>query len=152
TLAPIDYDRRRESAAKLLDIRVSTLDAEVAKRRLRVEEHTAAAQLAAAAPAPWTETVDGAALLADLAAYYKRYVALPDGAAVMLALWTMHTYATEAFVITPRLAIVSPQKRCGKSTLMELLDAAACNTLSAANISTAALFRAIEAWRPTMLI
>jgi putative DNA primase/helicase len=35
---------------------------------------------------------------------------------------------------------------------MELVDATAANTLSAANITTAALFRAIEQWRPTMLI
>jgi putative DNA primase/helicase len=35
---------------------------------------------------------------------------------------------------------------------MELVDATAANSLSAANITTAALFRAIEQWRPTMLI
>jgi putative DNA primase/helicase len=151
-LSPIDYDRRRESAAKRLGVRVSTLDAEVAARRSTIEEQTVSEQLAAATPEPWTDAVDGASLLDDLASFYKRYVVLPEGAADMLALWTEHTYAIDAFVITPRLAVVSPQKRCGKTTLMELIDAAACNTLSAANISTAALFRAIEQWRPTMLI
>jgi putative DNA primase/helicase len=151
SLSPIDYDRRRESAAKLLGVRVSTLDAEVAAKRSKLEEQHVTEQLAAT-PAPWTEAVDGASLLDDLASLYKRYVALPEGAADMLALWTEHTYAIDAFVITPRLAVVSPQKRCGKTTLMELIDAAACGTLSAANISTAALFRAIEQWRPTMLI
>jgi hypothetical protein len=144
SLSPIDYDRRRESAAKLLGVRVSTLDSEVAAQRSKLEEQQVTAQLAAAIPAPWPEAVDGAQLLHDLAALYHRYVVLPDGAADMLALWTLHTYAIEAFVITPRLAVVSPQKRCGKTTVMELLDAAACDTLSAVNISTAALFRAIE--------
>lgn len=151
-LSPLDYDRRRASAAKLLGVRVGALDAEVAVRRAKIEEQTVAEQVAAATPAPWPEAVDGAQLLDDLAALYRRYVVLPDGAADMLALWTLHTYAMEAFVITPRLAVVSPQKRCGKTTVMELLDAAACGTLSAVNISTAALFRAIEQWRPTMLI
>jgi putative DNA primase/helicase len=152
SLSPIDYDRRRESAAKLLGVRVSTLDAEVAAKRSKLEEQHVTEQFAAATPAPWTEAVDGASLLDDLASYYTRYVVLPEGAADMLALWTLHTYTTDAFVITPRLAVVSPQKRCGKTTVMELLDAAACGTLSAANISTAALFRAIEQWQPTMLI
>ena len=152
SLSPIDYDRRRESAAKLLGVRMSTLDAEVAARRSNIEEQTVTEQLAAATPEPWTDAVDGASLLDDLASFYTRYVVLPEGAAHMLALWTEHTYAMDAFVITPRLAVVSPQKRCGKTTVMELLDAAASNTLSAVNISTAALFRAIEQWRPTMLI
>src|SRR5262249_52855052 len=152
SLSPIDYDRRRESAAKLLGVRMSTLDAEVAARRSNIEEQTVTAQLTAAPPEPWTDAVDGAQLLHDLSLLYRRYVVLPDGAADMLALWTLHTYAIDAFVITPRLAVVSPQKRCGKTTVMELLDAAACGTLSAVNISTAALFRAIEQWRPTVLI
>jgi putative DNA primase/helicase len=152
SLPPIEYDRRRADAAKLLGVRVGALDAEVAARRAQVEEQTVAEQAAAATPEPWPETVDGAQLLDDLAAFYRRYVVLPEGAADMLALWTMHTYAIDAFMITPRLAVVSPQKRCGKTTLMELVDATAANTLSAANITTAALFRAIEQWRPTMLI
>jgi putative DNA primase/helicase len=152
SLSPIDYDRRRASAAKLLGVRVSALDAEVAAKRSKLEEQHVTEQLAAVPPAPWTEVVDGASLLDDLASYYARYVVLPEGAADLLALWTLHTYAIDACVITPRLAVVSPQKRCGKTTVMELLDAAACGTLSAVNISTAALFRAIEQWRPTMLI
>jgi putative DNA primase/helicase len=151
-LSPLDYDRRRTSAAKLLDVRVGALDAEVAAWRAKIAEQSAAEQVAAATPEPWAETVDGAQLCDDLAAFYRRYVVLPEGAADMLALWTLHTYALDAFMITPRLAVVSPQKRCGKTTLMELLDATAANTLSAANITTAALFRAIEQWRPTILI
>jgi putative DNA primase/helicase len=152
SLSPIEYDRRRESTAKLLGVRMSTLDAAVAAQRSKLEAQHVTEQLAAATPAPWTEAVDGASLLDDLASFYTRYVVLPEGAADMLALWTEHTYAMDAFVITPRLAVVSPQKRCGKTTVMELLDAAASNTLSAVNISTAALFRALEQWRPTMLI
>ena len=41
----------------------------------------------------------------------------------MLALWTVHTYAIDAAQITLRLAIVSPQKRCGKTTLIALVGA-----------------------------
>jgi hypothetical protein len=145
-LSLLDYDRRRASAAKLLGVRVGALDTEVAVRRAKIAEQTVTEQVAAATPVPWTESVDGAQFLDDLAAFYRCYVVLPEGAADMLALWTMHTYTLDAFMITPRLAVVSPQKRCGKTTLMELVDATAANTLSAANITTAALFRAIEQW------
>jgi putative DNA primase/helicase len=154
-LPPLDYDQRRTSTAKMLGVRVGALDAEVAARRQRQAE-TAGAQdngaEQAAMPEPWTDTVDGAQLLAELSAYYARYVVLPEGAADALALCTEHTYAVDAAQITPRLAVVSPQPRCGKTTLIALLGAATARPLSAANITASALFRAIEAWRPTMLI
>src|SRR5438445_13870445 len=125
SLSSIDYDRQRESAAKLLGIRMSTLDTEVAARRFKIEEQNVIEHLAAATPEPWTDAVDGASLLDDLASFYTRYVVLPEGAADMLALWTLHTYAIDAFVITPRLAVVSPQQRCGNTTLMDHIHAAA---------------------------
>jgi hypothetical protein len=114
----------------------------------------AAAEGAVVSPTPesWPDVVDGAQLLADLAAWYRRYVVLPEGAADMLALWTIHTYAIEAAQVTPRLAVVSPQKRCGKTTLIALVGSVTSKALAAANITAAALFRAIEQWRPTMLI
>src|SRR5262245_16333117 len=107
SLSPIEYDRRHESAAELLGVRLSTLCAAGAAQGSKGEGREVTAQLAAATPGPWPVPVDGAQLLDDLAALYRRYVVLPEGAADMLALWTEHTYAMEAFVITPRLAVVS---------------------------------------------
>lgn len=154
-LSPLEYDRRRTEAAKLLGVRVGTLDAEVTTRRQQQaapQGAEAGGSVVAATPAPWTEAVDGAQLLTDLVTWYRRYVVLPEGAAEGLALWTLHTYTMDAAQVTPRLAIVSPQKRCGKTTLMALLGAVTASPLPAANITAAALFRAIEQWRPTMLI
>src|SRR5262245_22123139 len=67
SLSPIDYDRRRESAAKLLGVRVSTLDAAVSAQRFTIEAQNVTEQLAAATPAPWPDAVDGAQLLDALA-------------------------------------------------------------------------------------
>jgi putative DNA primase/helicase len=50
------------------------------------------------------------------------------------------------------VGIESPQKRCGKTTLMALIAAVAARALSASNITPAALFRTIEKWQPTLLI
>jgi putative DNA primase/helicase len=83
---------------------------------------------------------------------YTRYLVLPAGAADMLALWTVHTYTHAAAQVTPRVGIESPQKRCGKTTLLALMGAVVARPLPASHITPAALFRAIEQWQPTMLI
>ena len=45
------------------------------------------------------------------------------GADTALALWVMHAHSFAASPITPRLALVSPEKRCGKTTSLEVIQA-----------------------------
>ena len=52
----------------------------------------------------------------------------------------------------PRLLFASPEMRCGKTTALGVLRRLSFRALQAANISTAAVFRTIEAMRPTLLI
>src|SRR5688572_27035323 len=73
-------------------------------------------------------------------------------AAEALALWVVHTYAFTLRQVTTYIGVVSPEKRCGKTTLLELLGLLANRSLTAANISSSALFRAIEETQPTLLI
>jgi putative DNA primase/helicase len=96
--------------------------------------------------------VDGALLLAELAAFIARHVFLPDSAADAIAVWALHSYRFNAFRHTPRLAFTSPEKRCGKTTALDALALLACGPLSTANITSAALFRTIELAAPTLLI
>src|SRR5262249_29355481 len=77
---------------------------------------------------------------------------LPPGGAPACALWVLHTYAIAAATIAPRLALLSPEKRCGKTTLLALLDATVRGALAAANVTAAAIFRAIDQWLPTLLV
>src|SRR6185436_1844489 len=69
-----------------------------------------------------------------------------------LALWVLHTYAFQLRRVTTYIGIVSPEKRCGKTTLLTLLAGLANRTIVAANISPPALFRVIEEAQPTLLI
>ncbi|MEM7481069.1 MAG: DUF3631 domain-containing protein [Acidobacteriota bacterium] len=101
---------------------------------------------------PWPEAVEGGALLAELEATFERYTVLAPGAAVALALWTLFTYCFDAFPVSPLLALTSPEKRCGKTTLVTLLSNLVRRPLPASNISPAALFRAVEAYEPTLLV
>lgn len=101
---------------------------------------------------PWPEPVDGAGLLRELAALFRRFLVLPPGAGETLALWTLHTYGLDATEISPILALVSPEKRCGKTLTLEILGLLVNRPVPASNITPATLFRAVEKFQPTLLI
>ena len=152
-LSPIEYDRRRHAVAEELDIRKGTLDAEVAKRRSESPENGNATMGAMLAdPEPWPVEVNGADLLDALVAAVSRHAKLPDGGAEAIALWVGHAHAHDASQISPILAFLSPEKRCGKTTALTLVQALAPRSLPTANITAAALFRVVECLQPTMLI
>lgn len=101
---------------------------------------------------PWGEPVDGAALLTDIAKLIERYMVLPAHAAQAIALWVMHAWAVEAFGISPILAVISPTKRCGKSTLLTILLYLTPRSSPAGNISAAAVYRYVESEKPTLIL
>jgi len=101
---------------------------------------------------PWANPVDGAALLDDLTATFKRFLVLPEGAAETFALWVLHTHCFEAAHYTPYLNISSPVKGCGKTTTLEILGHLVDKPLFSSNITGPAVFRTVEAYCPTLLI
>lgn len=100
----------------------------------------------------WSEPVDAAQVLDELAILYNRYTKLPEHADTALALWTVFTWCIECFNIAPILAICSPERQCGKTTLLELVTKLVKRGLPTANISPSAVFRAIQSFEPTMII
>jgi hypothetical protein len=96
--------------------------------------------------------VNGAELLTSIASTLRRHVVLPEQAADTVALWSVFTHAVNAFMISPRLAIVSPTKGCGKTTLMDCLAELVRRPLKTSNCPAATLFRTIEKHQPTLLI
>jgi len=101
---------------------------------------------------PWPRPVDGADLIDQLYTTVLRHVAMAEPSAVTVALWVLFAHAHEAFQVSPLLALISPEKRCGKTTTLTLLGALVPNPLPAANITAAALFRAVQRFRPTLLV
>lgn len=101
---------------------------------------------------PWRKPVDGAALLDDLAAIFRRYLDLPKGAAEAMALWVMFTHAFDAAEVSPRLAITSPTLRCGKTTSLTILGGLVARPVQASNVTPAVVFRMIDSDWPTLLI
>lgn len=106
----------------------------------------------AAGVQPWAHPVDGRVLLDEIAAVFNRHMDLSEGMTEALALWVMHTHAHDAAQHSPILFISSPTKRCGKTNLLSVLDLLVPKPLSAANVTPASVFRAIDKWKPTMLI
>jgi putative DNA primase/helicase len=101
---------------------------------------------------PWSESVNGAQLLDEIVVSIKRHLVLPDHAAEAMALWAAYTFVHDASVISPRLAFLSPVKRCGKTTALSILQQLVPKPLPLSNISPAAVFRSIDLAAPTLLI
>jgi hypothetical protein len=92
-----------------------------------------------------------AKLLDALELLVRRFVVLNDAQAAAGALWIAHTWTIEAARATPYLYVTSAEPECGKTRLLEVLHELVREPLSTVNISDAALFRAIETYRPTLL-
>jgi len=101
---------------------------------------------------PWPEPVSGAALLDELSANLTRFVVLPPHASIALALWDVHTYAWQLRDVTTYIGIESPEKQCGKTTLLTVLNELVNRAVAAANVSPPAFFRVIQDLAPTLLI
>ena len=150
-LPSAEYDRCREQEANALGVRVSTLDAEVEKLRGETGGHLQGCAVEIPEIEPWPEPVEGAETLDAIAAAITRYVALPSGAADAMALWVTHTHCFQAFDMTPRLNIRSPEKGCGKTTLSDVIALFVPRSIQTENQSPAVLFRLIEKHKPVVL-
>ncbi|HUH70031.1 MAG TPA: DUF3631 domain-containing protein [Mycobacterium sp.] len=96
---------------------------------------------------------DGAALLDELHDAFGRYVVFPSAEAHdATVLWCAATHGQPAWEHAPRLAVISPQKRCGKSRLMDVAEAVCHNVLITVNASVAAVVRSITAEDPPTLM
>lgn len=96
---------------------------------------------------------DGAALLDDLLAVLRKYVVLPDRhAEIAVTLWIAATHAMPAFECAPRLVATSPDKRCGKSRLLDVISGTCHEPLATSDASVAAVFRSIGGEHPPTLL
>ena len=82
----------------------------------------------------------------------EQYVVLKPHEYIAVALWALHTHVYDRFMVTPRLALRSPVADCGKTTLLDVLARLTARADKFDAISTAAIFRLIDATHPTLLI
>ena len=155
-LSLVEYEQQRKEAAERLNVRASILDrlvqAEREKLGLMEDDGRQGRTISLPEPEPWPTPVDGAALLDEIAEAIGRYVIMSDHARSATALWAVHTFLLDCFGITPRLAVRSPMKRCGKTTLLDVLSRLVLRPLPTGSVTAAALFRVVEGYRPTLLV
>jgi putative DNA primase/helicase len=157
-LAKLDlltYGRERKSSAKRLGISATLLDKIVVQEKAKLSQSGVTGQgkpIFATDPELLAAVPDGAELLHDLEQTFSRHLTLPDGAATVLALWRLFSHCHDSFQISPLLAITSPEKGCGKSSVLMLLSALVRKPLATSNITGSALFRSVEQFQPTMLV
>jgi hypothetical protein len=118
-MSRLDYDRHRKSAAEQLGIKVDTLDKAVRDHRSQTEEDSASLPHWKFEPSP--DPIDGAALLNTIRQIFRRYIVLPKGADIALALWVLHAWTMDAGEISPFMVLASPTKRCGKTSVLIIL-------------------------------
>jgi Protein of unknown function (DUF3631) len=153
----IDYEVARAEAAERLSVRASALDRAVVKKRkeLGLGDEIDDGQGRAVKiidPLSWPESVDGDMIASICAAALKTYAVLPDAAADVITLWVLHSWLVPQLIISPRLAITSPTKGCGKTTVLRLLGQLARRPKRAGSISPSALFRVVEKFQPTLIL
>ena len=101
---------------------------------------------------PWDSPVDGLELVEAIKARIERHCVLPEGASDCIALWLLAAYNIKSFRLFPKLLLTSPQPRCGKTTLVEVIAAFIPRPLIGSNVSSSVIFRAIEAWGVSILL
>ncbi len=72
--------------------------------------------------------------------------------ATAAALWVALTHFIDVVEVAPLAIINAPEKSCGKTQLLTVMGRMAYRPLPASNASASALFRAVEKWKPTILI
>ncbi len=149
-LSILEYELERDEKAKDMGMRASALDKIVSA--IRMEKAEDAAEDVVEELSPWGEPVDGDALLSDVVRQITSHTVMQAGCPTAAAVWCMATFCIDGFRVFPKLQIKSPEKRCGKSTLMECIEGVVSRPLLTTNITASALFRCIEAWKPTLLI
>lgn len=96
--------------------------------------------------------IDGAKLLDDLVAYYRKYVRVGEDEYSVLAPYILHCHAFSAFSRTPYLNVTSPAPDCGKTQLLEVTELLVPDSMLASSCTAAVLSRCINDDRPLLMV
>jgi Protein of unknown function (DUF3631) len=98
-------------------------------------------------------TIDGVHLLDDLHGVLTKFIVFPsEPAADAVTLWITVTHVLRAFDHAPRLNIKSPEKRCGKSRLLDVVAGTCHQPLVSVHSTVPAIFRSLDEDDPPTLL
>ena len=154
-MAPLEYDRVRESTATALGVRVATLDREIAKARQAdsAPDVGAGRGVSFYDPEPWPDSVSGFEVLDQTRSVLLRHMIMRPEDATAVALWCAHVYLFAGFSHSPRLLITAPDAECGKTMLLfHMVGNLVPRPQPVELMKSAPFFRLAELHKPTFLI
>ncbi len=101
---------------------------------------------------PYMGVLNAIMLIPGLIALIRAYVVLSYASALAVALWIIGTWCYREFPRWPLLLINAPERECGKTQLLKVVEMLVFRPLETANITLAVLFRVINEYGPTLLI
>ena len=149
SLPPHEYEAIRKEVARMLNIKVSTLDNYVKNAR-KINSGGDGAPFPKVEP--WPDPVEPHALLLEIGWAIRRFIVCEPETSFAATLWAAMTWFIDDIKVAPMALITAPEKRCGKTQLLSIFGRLCNRPLPSSNISPAALFRSIDKWKPTLLI
>lgn len=145
----LEYALIRKDKAKSLGLGVADLDRAVKEARKGCSSDN---DLPFREVEPCLLAVDPKELLFEIVSVVQRFIVCDDHIPYAVALWSAMTWFMDVVDVAPLAIITAPEKRCGKTQLLTLLGRLVCRPITASSISPAAMFRAIDAWKPALMI
>jgi len=96
--------------------------------------------------------IDILSLANEMADLIKQHCVLTGHEVNAIVLWLLSSHLINSFRIFPKLSLISPEKRCGKTTTMEVILSVSHQGVLASNVSGASIFRMTERFQPTLFI
>jgi hypothetical protein len=142
----------RFAALKVPGANMKFVEQQVGRRRAEAQVDRSRAVEAARQGRLFHMHLDPAALIADLERFFDERAHLPVGAAIILALWALFTYCVDAFNTAPYLCAESVLPDCGKTTVLDLLEAVCARPEPCSGLTRAVMVRTINQTHATMLV
>lgn len=101
---------------------------------------------------PQAVSIEPRCPLDRLQALVRKYVVTTDAQRLVISLWVVHAHLANRFDQTPYLTVTSPERQCGKSRLLELLELVVPRPWATIMPSEAVLYRKVDAEGPTLLL
>lgn len=137
----LDYVQIRKATAKQYEIPAGMLDDLV--REAQQEAKSVSDEMFVEIE-PWPEPINGAELLNEIDQIIRRFIVCQPETARASALWIAMTWFMDVVHVAPLAVITAPEKRCGKTQLLELIGKMSYRPMFASSITPAALFRSVE--------
>lgn len=101
---------------------------------------------------PFSGTVDVCSLADQADDLIRKHCILTEHERTAIVLWSLSTFGYDNYRIFPRLALISPERRCGKTTTLEVISTLCKMALSSSNLTPATLIRLRQITELTLVI